>query len=36
MSIQSINPVNGKIIKNYKEHTLKQINKKIGATHDAW
>jgi succinate-semialdehyde dehydrogenase/glutarate-semialdehyde dehydrogenase len=36
MSIQSINPVNGKVIKNYKEHTLKQVNRKIETTQIAW
>lgn len=36
MSIQSINPVNGKIIKTYKEHSLKQVNSKIETTQLAW
>lgn len=36
MSIQSINPVSGKLIKKYKEHTLKSAFQKIEKTHDAW
>jgi len=36
MSIQSINPVNGKVIKSYKEHSLKQVNRKIETTQAAW
>lgn len=36
MSIQSVNPVNGKVIKNYKEHSLKQVNRKIETTQSAW
>lgn len=36
MSIQSINPVNGKLIKKYRVYTLGQINKKIEKTHYAW
>jgi succinate-semialdehyde dehydrogenase/glutarate-semialdehyde dehydrogenase len=36
MSIQSINPVSGKLIKKYKEHNLKSAFQKIEKTHDAW
>ena len=36
MSIQSVNPVNGKVIKNYKEHSWNQVSKKIESTHFAW
>jgi succinate-semialdehyde dehydrogenase/glutarate-semialdehyde dehydrogenase len=36
MSIVSINPVNGKIIKKYRPHTLKQVDQKIKQTHKAW
>lgn len=36
MSIQSINPTNGKVVKNYQSHTVEQVNKKIGQTHKAW
>lgn len=36
MSLLSINPANGKIINKYKEHSLKQIGKKIVQTHQAW
>jgi succinate-semialdehyde dehydrogenase/glutarate-semialdehyde dehydrogenase len=36
MSIQSINPVSGKLIKKYKEDTLKQASQKIEKTHTAW
>nr|WP_068887073.1 NAD-dependent succinate-semialdehyde dehydrogenase [Pedobacter panaciterrae] len=36
MSIQSVNPVNGKIIKRYKEHSWKQVDEKIKGTHTAW
>lgn len=36
MGIQSIHPVNGKIIKTYQEDTAKQIKKKIDLAHRAW
>lgn len=36
MNLKSINPVNGKIIKSYKEYNTKKINTKILQTHKAW
>ncbi|MBZ4190881.1 NAD-dependent succinate-semialdehyde dehydrogenase [Niabella beijingensis] len=36
MSIQSINPLNGKIIKKYKEETAAAVAGKIKAGHQAW
>lgn len=36
MSIKSINPYNGKVVKTYKEHTLTQIEQKINQGHQAW
>lgn len=36
MSIQSINPVNGKLIKKYTEDTEKQLSKKIEKAHKGW
>lgn len=36
MSIQSVNPFNGKMIKNYKEHSWKQVDKKIKDTQAVW
>ncbi|MDF3077475.1 MAG: NAD-dependent succinate-semialdehyde dehydrogenase [Sphingobacteriaceae bacterium] len=36
MAIQSINPFTGQVIAEYKETSLKQANKKISQTHDAW
>lgn len=36
MSIVSINPVNGRIIKKYRPHTPKQVDQKIKQTHKAW
>ncbi|MEO5910070.1 MAG: NAD-dependent succinate-semialdehyde dehydrogenase [Pelobium sp.] len=36
MTLKSINPFDGKTIKTYKEHTLKESNKKIEQTHEAW
>jgi len=36
MSIVSINPVNGRVIKKYRPHTLKQVDQKIKQTHKAW
>lgn len=36
MSIQSINPVNGKIIKTYQEESGKEIDTKIEKAHKAW
>ena len=36
MSLKSINPYNGKVIKTYKEHSLKEIYEKIKETHEAW
>jgi succinate-semialdehyde dehydrogenase/glutarate-semialdehyde dehydrogenase len=36
MSIISVNPANGKIIKKYKAHTLQQVEQKIKQTHNAW
>ena len=36
MSIQSINPANGKIIKTYKEDSGQNVTRKIEQTHKAW
>lgn len=36
MSILSINPVNGSIIKNYEEDTADAIDQKIDQVHQAW
>jgi succinate-semialdehyde dehydrogenase/glutarate-semialdehyde dehydrogenase len=36
MSISSINPTNGKLIKSYKEDSEKQISGKIEKAHTAW
>lgn len=36
MKITSVNPANGKVIKNYKAHTSKQVQQKIVQTHKAW
>src|SRR5579872_6567769 len=36
MSIISVNPANGEIIKKYKVHTLQQAEQKIKQTHKAW
>lgn len=36
MSIQSINPANGKVVKTYKEDTPEKVIKKIEQTHKAW
>jgi succinate-semialdehyde dehydrogenase/glutarate-semialdehyde dehydrogenase len=36
MSIVSINPANGKIIKKYRAHTRQQVEQKIRQTHKAW
>lgn len=36
MSISSINPTNGKLIKSYKEDSEKQISWKIEKAHTAW
>lgn len=36
MSIQSINPANGKIIKTYTEDTEQKVNRKIENAHKAW
>ncbi|MEJ2881080.1 NAD-dependent succinate-semialdehyde dehydrogenase [Pedobacter sp. GR22-6] len=36
MSINAINPVNGKIIKSYKEATEDTVRRKIEQTHKAW
>ncbi|MGJ7030158.1 NAD-dependent succinate-semialdehyde dehydrogenase [Niabella hirudinis] len=36
MAIQAINPVNGKLIKKYKEETAGAISEKIEAGHRAW
>ncbi len=36
MSIISVNPANGKIIKKYKTHTPQQVEQKIKQTHKAW
>jgi len=36
MSIKSVNPVTGKVIKSYKEHSWRQVDQKIEKTHLAW
>ncbi len=36
MTLKSINPFNGKTIKIYKEHSTKEIDKKIVQTHQTW
>lgn len=36
MSIAAINPANGKVIKKYRSHTLKQAGQKIKQTQRAW
>src|SRR5476651_1785900 len=36
MSIISINPVNGKQLRKYRAHSLKQAEQKIAQTHKAW
>jgi len=36
MSLKSINPYNGKLIKTYKEHTFDQIEKKIKQGNKIW
>ena len=36
MSINSINPVNGQIIRSYQPHTSKEIREIIDSTHEAW
>lgn len=36
MAIKSINPVNGKVIKTYKEDTQKQVAQKIEKAESAW
>jgi succinate-semialdehyde dehydrogenase/glutarate-semialdehyde dehydrogenase len=36
MSIQSINPANGKVIKSYKEDTDEAVIRKVSQTHKAW
>ncbi|RDC58014.1 NAD-dependent succinate-semialdehyde dehydrogenase [Pedobacter chinensis] len=36
MSISSINPFNGEIIKEYQEHSEKEINDKIDLVHQCW
>lgn len=36
MSIQAINPVNGKVIKTYKEDNEQSVIRKIEQTHKAW
>jgi len=36
MSIVSVNPVNGRIIKKYRPHSIKQVDQKIKQTHKAW
>jgi succinate-semialdehyde dehydrogenase/glutarate-semialdehyde dehydrogenase len=36
MQLQSINPVNGKLVKKYKTHTDAVVDKKIKQTHKAW
>ncbi|MFA5244891.1 MAG: aldehyde dehydrogenase family protein, partial [Pedobacter sp.] len=36
MSINSINPVNGQIIRSYQPHTSKEIGEIIDSTHQAW
>ena len=36
MATESINPANGKLIRNYKEYSSTQVNNKINQTHKAW
>ncbi|SMC96758.1 NAD-dependent succinate-semialdehyde dehydrogenase [Pedobacter africanus] len=36
MSIQSVNPANGKIVKSYREDPPDKVIRKIGQTHKAW
>ena len=36
MAMQSVNPVNGKIIKRYKEDTAKTVVQKIERAEKAW
>lgn len=36
MSIQSINPANGKVIKTYTEDSEQKVNRKVELTHKAW
>ena len=36
MSIISVNPANGKQLKTYRAHTVKQVGQKIAQTHKAW
>ncbi|HEY4198508.1 MAG TPA: NAD-dependent succinate-semialdehyde dehydrogenase [Mucilaginibacter sp.] len=36
MNIVSINPANGKLLKKYHAHTLKEVGQKIAQTHKAW
>ncbi|MDB5135928.1 MAG: NAD-dependent succinate-semialdehyde dehydrogenase [Mucilaginibacter sp.] len=36
MSIISVNPVNGKQLRKYRAHSLKQVEQKIAQTHKAW
>ncbi|QKJ32637.1 NAD-dependent succinate-semialdehyde dehydrogenase [Mucilaginibacter mali] len=36
MSIQAINPVNGKVIKTYKADTEQAVTRKVEQTHKAW
>jgi len=36
MSIISVNPANGKVVKTYRAHTAKQAEQKITQTHKAW
>jgi succinate-semialdehyde dehydrogenase/glutarate-semialdehyde dehydrogenase len=36
MSIQSINPFNGEVIKTYETYSVEQVKHKIEKTHNAW
>ncbi|MVN91676.1 NAD-dependent succinate-semialdehyde dehydrogenase [Mucilaginibacter aquatilis] len=36
MSIKSVNPANGQVVKIYKTHTDEQVADRIKQTHDAW
>lgn len=36
MQLQSINPVNGAIIKTYNSHSDSEVKEKIAQTHEAW
>ena len=36
MNLTSVNPVNGKVLKKYHAHTIKQVEQKIAQTHKAW